>query len=234
MTRIRLITLTLAVLLHLACTVDKPCTVTMENAPELRGFRLGMSLSDIQKRFPNFPASNISANQFGVATVDMSAVYRDNNFGTPLGHNIISLYYISSFPELSGLKHVELKLLDGRLIEVTVFYPNDIKWQSVDEFVQKTSEALKLNGSWHKIGTDGTYSESRLLQCGWNEPDGMFMVHAGFKKPPADGVSVADFKLPYVGLEDFMHGEMEIFTRQKASDEKAKQDEEQRKQTFRP
>ena len=116
MTGIRLTTLSLAVLLHLACTVDKPCTVTMENAPDLRGFRLGMSLDDIQKRFPNFPSFQISANQIGVATVQMSAAYQDNHFGNPDGSNIVSLYYISSFPELSGLKHVELQLLDGRLI----------------------------------------------------------------------------------------------------------------------
>ena len=47
------------------------------------------------------------------------------------------------------------------------------------------------------------------MQCGWNESDKMFMVHAGFARPPSEGVSVADVKLPYVGLEDFMHGEME-------------------------
>src|SRR6185369_3911595 len=160
LTRIQLIALTSAVLLHLACTVDKPCTVTIDNAPELRGFRLGMSLSDIQRRFPNFPASNISVNQIGVATVEMSAAYRDNHFGNPEGSNIVSLYYLGTFPELNEVRHVELKLLDGRLIEVKVFYPNDLKWQSVDEFVEKTANALKLDGSWHKIGSD-TYSADR-------------------------------------------------------------------------
>jgi hypothetical protein len=231
MTGIRLTILTLAVLLHLACTVDKPCTVAMENAPDLRGFRLGMSVSDIQKRFPNFPSSQLAANKIGVATVQMSAAYRDNEFGNPEGQNLISLYYLGTFPELNALKHIELKLLDGRLIEVTLFYPNDIKWQSVDEFVQKTSEALKLDGDWRRIGKDDDYSETRFLQCG--EVLKGFNVTAGFRKPPSS-YSSFDAKLPYVSLEDFMQGEMEIYRRQKASEEKAKQDEEQRKQTFRP
>jgi len=230
-TGIRLTTVTLAVILHVGCTVNKPCTVTLENAPDLRGFRLGMSLSDIQKRFPNFPSSRIAANQIGVATVDMSAAYRRDELGSPDGHNILSLYYISSFPELNELKHVELKLLDGRLIEVTVYYPNDIKWRSADEFVQKTSEALKLNGTWRRLGEDNDYSETRFLQCG--EVLEGFHVTAGFRRPPSS-YSSFDAKLPYVGFEDFMHGEMEIFRRKQASDEKAKQEEEKRKQTFRP
>jgi hypothetical protein len=124
---IRLTTLSLIAVLHLGCSANQPCTVTLEQSPELRGFRLGMSLSDIQKRFSGFPS--VSANQIGVATVEISPDYIKQILNEPIGNDVVSSLNASSFPELNELKHVHLKLLDGRLIEITVFYPNNIKWR---------------------------------------------------------------------------------------------------------
>jgi hypothetical protein len=226
----RLTTLSLVMMLYLGCNANQPCTVPLEQSPELRGFRLGMSLSGIQNRFSGFPS--VSANRFGVATVEISSDYRKNVLNEAIGDDVVSSLSASSFPELNELKHVHLKLLDGRLIEITVFYPNDIKWQSADEFVQKTGEVLKLDGQWQPLGKDNEYSESRFLQCG--DILKGFNVTAGFRKPPSESPSLFAPKLPYVQLEDFMHGEMEIFSRKKESEERAKREEERRKQTFRP
>jgi hypothetical protein len=228
-TGIRLIALTLAALLFVGCAVDKPCTVTTENAPELRGFRLGMGLSDIQKRFPSFPSSRISANQMGLAIVEMSTAHQNNALGSPEGQNFISLYYRGDYPELNDLEDIELKLLDGHLIEITVYYPNDIKWKSADEFAQKTSEALKLDGSWRQLGKDDDYSEARSMICG--EAKAFFVVNAGFHKPPTSSMSAG--KLPYVELEDLMRV-MEIGRREEEIKKNKQQEEERRKQTFRP
>src|SRR5690242_9580337 len=129
----------------------------MEQWHEMRAFRLGMKLTDIRKHFSEFPS--VSANQIGVATVEISPDYIKNALNEQRGDDVVSLLSSSSFPELNELKHVHLKLLDGRLIEITVFYPNDIKWRSADEFVQKTSDALKLNGTWKQI-SDSDYSNS--------------------------------------------------------------------------
>ena len=225
----RLTTLSLVVLLHLGCNTSQPCTVTMEQSPELRGFRLGMTLTDIRKHFSEFPS--VSANQIGVATIEISPDYIKNALNEQRGDDVVSLLSSSSFPELNELKHVRLKLLDGRLIEITVFYPNDIKWRSADEFVQKTSDALKLNGTWKQL-SDSDYSNSRLLQCG--DIVKGFFVKAGFQKPPTVSASSFEPKLPYVELQDFMQGEMEVFRRKRESEERAKREEEKRKETFRP
>jgi hypothetical protein len=226
---IRLTMLSLVMVLYLGCSANQPCTVPLEQSPELRGFRLGMSLSDIQKRFSGFPS--VSPNQFGVASVEISSDYVKNVLNEPIGDDVVSSLSASSFSELSELKHVHLKLLDGRLIEITVFYPNDIKWQSADEFVEKTAEALKLNGTWKHL-SNSEYSESRLLQCG--DIVKGFFVKAGFQKPPIGSPSSFAPKLPYVELQDFMQGEMEVFKRKRESEERAKQEEERRKETFRP
>jgi hypothetical protein len=188
-----------------------------------------MSLSDVQKRFSGFPS--VSANQFGAATVEISSDCVKNVVNEPIGDNVVTSLCASSFPELNEVKHVELKLLDGRLIEITVFYPNDIKWQSADEFVQKTSEALKLNGTWKHV-SDSDYSNSRLLQCG-DILEGFF-VQAGFQKLPIGSPSSFTPKLPYVQLQDFMRGEMEVSKRKRESEENAKRDEERRKEIFKP
>ncbi|HEV2705660.1 MAG TPA: hypothetical protein VGV59_07020 [Pyrinomonadaceae bacterium] len=227
---IRLLALNLTAALYLGCAVNQPCTVKMEQSPEVRGFRLGMSMADIQKRFPGFP--DVAANQFGVATVKISSVYVRNVLDKPIGEDVVSFVSAAPFPDLNELKHVELKLLDGHLREITVFYPNDIKWKSADEFVQKTGAALKLNGSWQKVGNDSDYSETRSLRCG--EVLKGFTVNAGFRQPTLENPNLEKTKLPYVRLEDFMQGEMEIYKRKKQREEKTKQEDEQRKQTFKP
>jgi hypothetical protein len=228
-TDIRLLTISLLVVLCLGCSDSQPCTVPLEQSPEIRGFRLGMSLSDIQKRFSGFPS--ISANQFGVATVRIDSDYFKNVINEPVGDNVVTSLSASSFPELSELKHVQLKLLDGRLIEITIVYPTDINWQSADEFVQKTSKALKLNGTWKRL-SDSDDSNSRLLQCG--DILKGFFVQAGFQKPPIGSSSSFAPKLTYVQLKDFINGEMVVSKRKSESEEKAKREEEKRKETFKP
>jgi hypothetical protein len=102
---------------------------------------------------------------------------------------------------------------------------------SADEFVQKTSEALKLNGTWNRL-SDSDYSNSRLLQCG--DILKGFFVKAGFQKPPIGSPSSFAPKLPYVELQDFMQGEMEVSRRKRESEEKVRREEDRRKETFRP
>lgn len=231
-TSLRLLALALVTALHLSCSVKQPCTVSLAQSPELRGFRLGMSLSDIQKRFPGFPP--VSANRFGLAKVELSNLYVRNVLDRPVGNDMVSLVSAAPFPELKELKHVELKLLDGRLTEITVYYPNDIKWESADEFARKTGEVLKVNGSWSKVGKDNEYSEVRSMQCGGVMEGEGFRISAGFRRPTLENPGLEEGKLPYVNLEDFWGGEMKLFSRERESEEQTRRQEEERKQTFKP
>lgn len=223
----RLLIFTFAVAVLCACHRDEPCTVQYEQSPELRGFRLGMSVADIQSRFPGFPTPD--ANDLGLSTVEISDRYSSNSPKRQTGDMVMNFVNASLYPELNQLKFAELKLLDGKLIEVTVFYPNDLKWESADEFARKTGEALKLNGTWRKIGDDNSFSEIRSLQCG--EVTKGFNVTAGMRKSPL----VDEYgKLPYVQLQDFWKGELELYDRKKARDERRKREEQERKNTFKP
>ena len=220
-------------MVNLACAgKPKLCTLKLQQSPELRGFRLGMSISDIQKRFPGFPS--VSANEAGLAIVEISDVYVRNVLDRPVGENVISLVSAAPFPELKELKHVELRLIDGRVTEITLYYPNDIKWNSADEFAQKTGESLKLDGGWQKVGEDSDYSEVRSMQCGgYSEGEG-FRISAGFRKPTLENRNLEETKLPYVQLEDFWAGQMTEYRRKKEIEEKRKREEDERKKTFKP
>ncbi len=173
----------LTILTQTACT--QPCTLNLEQAPELRGFRLGMSIEQIQARFQGFP--NPPANEFGLATVvlDRSIVIEETRPST--GYTFVPARY----RELDGVDRMYLKIVDGHIAEIEVYYTNDLKWRSVDEFVSRTAEALKLNGDWKKQNED-----YKSLGCNG------FLVYAGIKR---DWLRPDKYEsLPYVELVDVM------------------------------
>src|SRR5688572_8233663 len=122
--------------LFAACSKNQPCTVQLEQSPELRGFRLGMSVADIRQRFNGFPTPE--ADDLGVATVEISNMYSSASPARRSGDVVLNFVNATPYAELNQLKHAELKLLDGRLVEITVYYPNDLNWSSADEFAKKT------------------------------------------------------------------------------------------------
>jgi len=209
-----------------ACKTEQPCTIKLEQSPELRGLRLGMPVSDIQRRFPGFPTPN--ADQLGLARV---AISNSDSKTAPLypGEGALNFVNASPWPELNQLKYAELELLDGRLVEINVYYPNDVNWKSADEFAQKTGEALKLNGTWRKVGQDNDFSEMRHLMCG--DVLHLLNVSAGLRRSP---VLNEYGKYPYVQFQDFQGAVMDVYDRKKARDDRRKREEEQRKETFKP
>lgn len=226
---VRIITLCLIVIAQAACSSTKPCTIELEQAPELRGFRLGMSLEDIRKRFPGFPGAS---SKIGLSTVEISCASENVMLNRSSGDDYNEISFTSGWgcPEVNkDVKQVELKLLDWRLIEITVYYSNNIKWKSVDEFARKTGEALKLDGTWQKVGDDDEYSQMRSMDCGKSSAG--FLVYAGFSSPPF--IANSD-KLPYVRLKNLMGGELEVLKRKGKIEEKTKREEEECKQIFKP
>lgn len=246
---------TLSAMLLSGCKSNRPCTVPLKQSPELRGFRLGMSLADIQQRLSGFPS--VSANQIGVATVEISNDYLHNALDRryvrgPVGdiEDVVSFISAAPFPAFKEVKHVELELLDGKLIKIGIYYRDDVKWKSGGEFRQKTAEALKLDGDWDtKDGNSGS------MLCNVVAKDEGFSVHAGLGKPPREAI-LRDSELenparslfaaidrpldtsPYVELADFWSAYIAVFDREQQAKEKAKRDEEreeqERKRTFKP
>lgn len=127
------------------------CTLTVAQAPAIRGFKLGMTVEQIKARFPN--ADVRRSDDFGSVYVDVDA---------------------SSVPDVEkvnfdNVAYIRLGFLDERLVGISIRYQQSAYWQTVRQFVPIISAKYNLNGDWQSRDS----SNSRLT-CNGFEVD----VHA--------------------------------------------------------
>jgi hypothetical protein len=108
---------------------------------ELRGFRVGMTTEEVRARLPK--AQLPRANEFGFASLN---IFPDYEAGIDK-------------KAFEGVRTVSLDFLDNRVTAVWIGYDKTFKWQTIDEFVQGITAALKLPNSWR------TKFRNRLLDC---------------------------------------------------------------------
>jgi hypothetical protein len=119
-------------------TAQQPtCSVKLDQlaeAPELRGFSLGMTYEQVKARVPQvrFPPPD----QFGVAKTTINPSY-DPSFDQ------------SSF---EGVRSISMDFLDGKLVTLWIGYNESFKWQKLDELVAGISKALNLPALWPSKG----------------------------------------------------------------------------------
>jgi hypothetical protein len=215
-----------AALALLACAVavvqlgcHRPCTLGVERAPELRGFRLRMSVEDVQKRFPGFTAP--AADEFGLAKVTVRTGSSASGLSRMSGAGVV-LLDPARFPELAETDSVKLDIVDGRVASIAVFYGGGIRWRSSDEFRSKVSEPLNLNGSWESTSWSRTV---KSMSCGG------LLVYAGYKDNDQGD------ERPYVEMVDTVTAvepQMREYTRRKQNENRQKAEEEERRKEFRP
>ncbi|HEU4794787.1 MAG TPA: hypothetical protein VFT02_04095 [Pyrinomonadaceae bacterium] len=124
---------TLFVLLAISLPVSAQCTqkiATLPVAPELLGFRLGMTKDDIRALIPQaeFPR----ADPFGVAKTTINP-----HFDPKIDQ-----------AKYKGVRSISLDLLDGQLTSIWIGYDDTFKIQNVDEFVKAINDSLQLSGRW--------------------------------------------------------------------------------------
>ena len=124
---------TLFVLLAISLPVSAQCTQkisTLPAAPELFGFRLGMTKDDIKALVPQaeFPRSD----PFGVVKTTINP-----HFDPKIDQ-----------AKYKGVRSISLDLLDSQLTSLWIGFDNTYKVQNVDEFVKIISDSLQLSGSW--------------------------------------------------------------------------------------
>jgi hypothetical protein len=108
---------------------------------ELRGFHIGMTMEEVRARLPKaqFPR----ADEFGFASLN---IFPDYEAGIDK----------KSF---EGVRTISLDFLDNRVTGLWIGYDKTFKWQTIDEFVQGITAALKLPDSWR------TKFRSQMLDC---------------------------------------------------------------------
>jgi hypothetical protein len=128
----------LAPLLLLLCATsalaqDNKCVLKLSelpDAPELFGFRMGMSTAQLKLRVPQVVFGRID--DFGVSKTSISP-----DFDPQMDK-----------ASLSGIRTVSFDFLDGRLTSLWLGYDGSFKWKTVPDFVTGISQSLHLPDAW--------------------------------------------------------------------------------------
>ncbi|MBA3439813.1 MAG: hypothetical protein H0T92_08090 [Pyrinomonadaceae bacterium] len=104
---------------------ERKCTLKLGQAPELRGFRLGMTAQQAQSQV------------MGVGGLDKP---------DDLGMTAMTIYpfQLKSKDNGRGIQYISLNFLDHHLTAIELRYDDSTKWDSIDQFAAKISESLQL------------------------------------------------------------------------------------------
>lgn len=121
----------------------KPCTLTLEQSPEVRGLKLGQPFAAMEMRFPRRHPRYDRIDEAGIRQEITSAPALRN-------------------PELlKGVMLLRTVYLDDKLASIEVAYDRSVRWQSAAHFTAAIVEQLKLpNHGWRKL-----HPGALTLQC---------------------------------------------------------------------
>src|SRR4026207_1580205 len=120
-------------LLLWAQTASAQCTKKLSElpaAPELVGFRLGMTKDEIKTQVPQTAFGK--ADHFGVIKTTINPYFDPKIDKT----------------KFEGVRSISLDLLDDRLTSLWIGFDETFKAHNVDEFVKVISQSLQVDGSW--------------------------------------------------------------------------------------
>ena len=131
-------------LLLLPQTVPAQCTKKMSElpiAPELLGFRLGMTKEQIKAHVPQTKFG--STDHFGVSKTTINP-YFDETIDK------------SKFPDV---RSISLDLVDEKLTSIWIGFDATYKAHTADEFIKLLSQSLQVDGTW------SSRSRGQQLRC---------------------------------------------------------------------
>jgi len=213
---------------------EPKCTLGLDHAPELRGFRLAMTQQNVLARFPG--VSIEKPDQFGLARLRLSlidsaavikaAATRDRGAQADISarpeEGSAFILDGAKFPALKGVRRIELRFIDGRLSFVLAAYDDSIKWDNIDDFVSTVSKTLSLPAEWQTPAAAGGESTEKELRCD------AFAISASVGTDPLDSRVGAQLT-----LEDLAAWKA-LSKRQNDLTEKAKREADEKRKGFKP
>jgi len=127
MLRILLVVFTIALPVSAQCTQK---IASLPAAPELFGFRLGMTYDQIKELVPQTQIPK--PDHFGVAKTTINP-----HFDPKIDQK-----------KFEGVRSISLDLLDDRLTSLWIGYDDTYKIKTIDEFVTSISKSLQVSGNW--------------------------------------------------------------------------------------
>jgi len=213
---------------------EPKCTLGLDHAPELRGFRLAMTQQNVLARFPG--VSIEKPDKFGLARLRLSlidsaavikaAATRDRGAQADISarpeEGSAFILDGAKFPALKGVRRIELRFIDGRLSFVLAAYDDSIKWDNIDDFVGTVSKALSLPSEWRAPDEAGADSTEKELRCD------AFVISASVGADPLDTHIGAQLT-----VEDLSAWKA-LSKRQNDLVEKAKREADEKRKSFKP
>jgi hypothetical protein len=114
------------------------CILGLNEAPELRGLRLGMDVAGVRKALANVTTLTPDVrpkDEFGASSVIFRGV---------------------KGPNLKGVSKLALKFLDDRLVSISVTYDGSVKWDNAAQFLSRINTALGFPDAWRFVGARDT------------------------------------------------------------------------------
>lgn len=189
-----------------------------------------MTFDQLKERFSNLPQPAVNKYGYSMVVIDnedppnpIPAIHRRSRASGVFSETSVEETYVTGKfdPAFSGVERAYLEFVDGKLKKFRVVYADDVKWNSVEEYVQKVSESIGTDASWEKANED-----NRRLSC-----SDSFFISAGITRDYNNPRSAEE--LPYVELWDFM-GLFEATSRRMADEEEQKKRDNEKKNSFRP
>jgi hypothetical protein len=120
-------------------TQAQPCSMSLEQAPAARGFRLGQDVEEIIARWPRLRYWHAKSRQ----------IEQDGAYNLPF-----SMYdkgrKLNLGEEMEGVDNINLFFLDDKLYYLVVMY-SEYEPQDINDFIQQASESLGLPTSgWRR------------------------------------------------------------------------------------
>jgi hypothetical protein len=136
------------------------CTIGLDNAPTIRGLKLGQNLEQVKAVLPSL----LKAGSNATRDPGIGALESQVNVNTP-----------EYLPAFEGVEQVRVLFLDDRLVQMNFLYDRKVRWQREKDFTSKISELLKLPNAWEdSIG-------GSILNC-----DGFFLrAEIGYYNSPS-------------------------------------------------
>ena len=118
---------------------NRVCTLKLDQAPEIRGLRLGMEIKQVLSYLPSLTIE--PADEFGFSHASFSFQIADEELKRLKFDN-------------KGISNISFNFLDGKLSYIGVSYNDTVKWDSLDEYVSKLNESFHLPGVWQSNDYD--------------------------------------------------------------------------------
>jgi hypothetical protein len=146
------------------------CALTIEQSPDVRGLRLGMTLDQVREVFPELP--DPPPDEFGWAGYRINGVEKKDveiQQARSEGVYIIARVDIDRHPETKGV-YLRIELVDQHLSLLKVHYVGGEKWTAASDFTRQINRTFGLPGAWERFDSS-TYD----LLCQ------QFTVYAGLQ-----------------------------------------------------